>query len=297
MTFEITNHFVQQYQDNTYHLSQQKGSRIRNRGLIVESGIIGKSTFVDNYGATEAQQITNRHGDSPLANTPMGRRKLDLVDYDWGDLVDKLDKVKVLNQPESALAIAGANAMGRKIDDVIIAAALGNAYTGETGATPVALPNSQKIGVADHTYDGGSGDVSLTVSKLISTKEILMTNESIEEDTPLFFVANSKALSGLLSSTQVGSRDYNDAYALKQGHVDQFMGFTFIRSERLPTTGGDRQCFAYAEGGLELGIGADIQAEITKRADKRFAWYVYFCMSIGATRLEEKKVVQVLCNE
>jgi hypothetical protein len=36
-------------------------------------------------------------------------------------------------------------AMGRAMDDVVISAALGTAFTGETGSTSTALPSAQKI--------------------------------------------------------------------------------------------------------------------------------------------------------
>ena len=54
---------------------------------------------------------------------------------------------------------------------------------------------------------------------------------------------------------------------------------------------------AYPASGIRLGIGQDITARITERADKSFSTYVYYSMDIGATRLEEVKVVEILCDE
>jgi hypothetical protein len=36
---------------------------------------------------------------------------------------------------------------------------------------------------------------------------------------------------------------------------------------------------------------------VTRRADKSFAWYAFAEMSLGATRMEEEKVVQCDCTE
>ena len=47
---------------------------------------------------------------------------------------------------------------------------------------------------------------------------------------------------------------------------------------------------------LYLAIGEDIKAEITPRADKRYSYQVYFQMFMGASRLEETKVVQIICD-
>jgi hypothetical protein len=38
-------------------------------------------------------------------------------------------------------------------------------------------------------------------------------------------------------------------------------------------------------------------ARIDERSDKGYATQVYYCMSIGATRMEEEKVVQIDCDE
>ena len=61
-------------------------------------------------------------------------------DYDWADLIDQEDKVRMLISPQSEYAQAGAWAMGRAMDDALIAAATGNAFGGVAGGTTVALP-------------------------------------------------------------------------------------------------------------------------------------------------------------
>ena len=54
---------------------------------------------------------------------------------------------------------------------------------------------------------------------------------------------------------------------------------------------------ALAESGIILATAEDIKTSITERADKRMATQVYASLSCGATRMEEKKVVSVLCKE
>ena len=46
-----------------------------------------------------------------------------------------------------------------------------------------------------------------------------------------------------------------------------------------------------------LGVGKDVNARIDERADKSYATQVYYCMSIGATRMEEAKVLGIVCQE
>ena len=102
----------------------------------------------------------------------------------------------------------------------------------------------------------------------------------------------------MLSETAVTSADFNTVKALVQGEVDTFMGFKFIMTNRLSIDSNDiRSCFAWAEDGITLGIGKDISARIDERADKGYATQVYYCMSIGAVRMEENKVVKIFCDE
>lgn len=300
MSFQVTNAFVQQYQDNMYMLSQQRGSRLRD-AVMVQEGVVGESVLFDQFGSSEAQEITNRHGDSPLNSTPHDKRKASMRDFDWGDLVDKLDQAKTLNDPSNKYVMAGSAAMGRKIDDVIIGEVFGTAYTGKTGSTAVTFPSSQQVAVNSWAYGTGSGNAGLTISKLIEAKVILDGNETGDtspEDDPFYFAASAKQLGNLLATTEVTNSNYNTVKALVQGEIDTFMGFKFIRTERLKTDGSAyRRCIAWRKSGIALAIGADVMAEIAPRADKRFSTYVYFCMSLAAARMEEKKVVEVKCLE
>ena len=53
--------------------------------------------------------------------------------YEWADLIDDSDKVKLLADPTSTYAQAAAAAISRSMDDEIIAAATGSASTGKAG--------------------------------------------------------------------------------------------------------------------------------------------------------------------
>lgn len=287
MSFSVTTAFVQQYRGNVLILSQQKGSRLR-RAVRDDGDIVGKNVYFDRIGATSATKITTRHADTPLANTPHSRRRGSLVDYDWGDLIDKLDKVKMLASLESPYAINGGNAMGRAMDDEIIAALGGNAFEGEDGSSIVALPSSQKI---------AQGAADLTIAKLRSAKEILDLSD-VDPEEPRYIVVSPKQITSLLATTEVTSSDFNTVKALVAGQVNTFLGFEFIVSNRLllDVAGTSRLCYAWAKSGVGLGIGAEVATDISRRNDKRNATQVYICMSLGATRVEDAKVVEISCN-
>jgi hypothetical protein len=282
MSFQITTAFVQQYRSNVDLLSQQKGSVLRP--YVREEPVVGTNEYFDQIGSTTAVKRTSRHGDTPLVGTPHSRRRVSLVDYDWADLVDNLDKVKMLIDPTSPYALSAAYAFGRAMDDEIIAAFVGTAYTGVDGSTTVTFPSGNKI------TEGGTG--VLTVAKLLSAK-LILDKADVDPSLARYFAISANGVSDLLNTTEVKSSDYNTVKALAQGQIDSFLGFKFVMSNRLPKAGNIRTMCAWADGGVLLGVGTESQARITERADKNYATQVYNAMSIGATRMEETKCVWV----
>lgn len=286
MSNQITSAFVEHYARNVLELSQQKGSKLRT-AVRVEP-VTGKNAYIDRLGAVAAKKRTSRHADTPQLDTPHSRRRVSLADYDWADLIDDTDKVKMLTDPASPYARAGAWAMGRAMDDEIIHAATGTAYAGVDGAGTVTLPGTQKV-VSDAA--------GLTLGKLLEAKEILDGND-VDDNVPRFVALTSKQVTDLLNTTEVTSSDFNSVKALAQGEIDTFLGFRFIRTERLGLDGsGDRQVIAWAQDGIALALAKEPMARIDERADKNYATQVYYSMAIGATRLEEEKVVEIACVE
>ena len=84
---------------------------------------------------------------------------------------------------------------------------------------------------------------------------------------------------------------------MAQGEISDFAGFTFIRSERLEDDGTSRLVYAFVPSAIGLAIGDDVSTRVSERDDKSYATQVYLSMSLGATRVEEEKIVQIACNE
>jgi len=207
-------------------------------------------------------------------------------------LIDDQDTVRQLINPTSAYAKNAAAAMARSMDDVIITAMNASASTGVAGGTSTALPTSQKTATSDQS-DG------LTIDKLRSAKYILDNND-IDPSKKRFIVCGPKQIQDLLEVTEVTSSDYAVVKALATGTINSFLGFELIMSTRLnldSTYTDDRLVFAYTEDAIKLAIGKDITAKISERSDKSYSTQVYYCMSLGATRMDEKSVVQIPCHE
>jgi hypothetical protein len=285
MSTQITTAFVNQFSSNVQLLSQQKSSLLR--GAVSEESVTGEKAFFDQVGSSAAIKRTSRHADTMIQDTPHSRRMVTMDTYEWADLIDDADKVRMLIDPTSTYAQAASAAMGRAMDDTIILAATGASLTGSSGATSTDMLSGNII---------AHGSADLTIAKLIAAKRIL-DNGSVDPSITRYIAVAPAQVEALLGTTQVTSSDFSNIKALVQGEVDTFMGFKFIMSTRLAVASNIRTCFAWAEDGLKLAVGKDVMAKIDERADKSYATQVFYCSTFGATRMEEAKVVSVLCDE
>lgn len=310
MNSQIETWRVLAFKQGVYNLSQQRGSRIAP--FVRKETFVGKAEFFDRLGLATAVDKTGRNEDTPDLNIEHSRRMVTTVTRHWGTLVDRKDKVQNIQDPESQYAQAAQNALGRKMDDILIEAALGTAYTGESGTSSQTLGTGQKV-----VPLSGTAQTKLNVEALLATKQLL---DAAEAEGPRYFVLNAANLRALLGQTQVTSVDYNSVKALVNGEVDTFLGFKFIRSERIgintasagftfdTTTGlysgggsainaSSVSCFAFVGDGLLMGMNPDqTKAKVEERADKGYSIQVYASMDFGAVRMEEAKVVEVICK-
>ena len=134
----------------------------------------------------------------------MARRMVTLTDYEYADLIDDQDKLRMLIDPTSTYARAAAAAIGRAMDDTIITALGASAKTGTTGSTSTALPSAQKI---------VHGSAGLTLAKMISAKKILDEADT-DPSVPRYMVVSPEQIEDLLNLSTVTSADYNTVNTL-----------------------------------------------------------------------------------
>lgn len=286
MSFEITEAFVEQYTANFFILAQQKGSRFEE-AVDVDRDVVGASKAVERIGAGEAYDLNTRHGDTQYVDTPHSRRWLDLADKAYADLVDEMDKIRMLADPTSPYVMTAVQALNRAKDDVIIAALTGTARASAGSGGDIVLPSAQKI---------AAGAVAMTVAKLRTAKQLLDEAE-VDEDEQRYIAVTAEQINDLLGDTNVTSSDFNTVRALVEGKIDTFMGFKFIRSERLNKVSTSRFCPVWAKSGLRLGVGKDTVASIDVLPGKNMSVQVYARQSLGAVRTEEVRVVEIACIE
>lgn len=288
MSNTIQTAMVKQYHSNVTFLYQQEGSVLR--GLSRVKQINARYDFFDRIGPTAAVKKTVRHGDTPLVNTQHTRRRGELVDYEWADLIDKQDELRILIDPKSAYTVNAAMAMGRAYDEEFIEAFTANAYEGEDGGTVTAFPTGNII-------DDGGGSAGLTVDKLQSAKLALDLVPVPAGDR--WFVASPEAYIDLLADPKVTSTDYNVVKALVSGTIEGqvYMGFHYVSSILLPVVSDIRECYAWHMNAMGMLVGQDLVTRITERDDKSFATQVYVSGSFKGIRTLDEGVRVVDIDE
>ena len=291
-----------QYGTMIQSLSQQEKARFPSR--VRNETIVGaKAKSFDLLGEAESQESTVRHGDTPLNEIEHTRRWVSMTDQDTGTLLDKQDEWKMLLDPKNKYTQHQAMQLGRKQDDVIIAAAVGNAYTGETIGTANVPFQDDSISINGDGTATSLGtlavpatEVDITIAKMLLMM-LIFNQEDVDPSIKKYWAVNPKSIADLLLLEQIGSADYATLKNLQNGGVDFYAGFQLFWSNRILKNTTDSTCYrslAWAEDGLIFGQAKDVTARISERADKKYSWQVYSVISCGAVRLEGAKVHECL---
>jgi hypothetical protein len=295
MSVNLPSHFVSEFSTRVELLLQEKGSKLRQ---FVSTGThTGKQASpVNQFGAISSSTPQGRFAPLVRTDAPASRRWVAPQDQDVMQMVDKFDLLRMIEDPKPAYAQNAALAIGRWFDDLIIDAALGTALIGETGTGSEAFDTTNYSIAADF---GAAAEVGLTVAKLIEAQRIFMNaNVDIEMEMPTC-VISPRQHANLLNQLEVTSRDYQSRPVLESGRVREFMGMNFVVSNRLDLVNtDDRACFAFVKSGLHLGVWKDMTTTIDERKELSSQPYqLYTCATAGATRLEQGKVIRILCDE
>lgn len=292
MPDSITVASVQQYRANVELLLQQTESRLA--GAVMTGSHVGKAaSVVEQFGSATAQRKVSRHADTPLLDLSQDKRWVFPQDWEWGSLVDNEDQLRAIVELTSPYAQAGAAAMNRAKDDIILTAIFGTNYKGENGTT------SETFNTTDYQVGVNTGGTasSLNVAKLQSAIQKLMLANKGELNEPVFAAISSYEHDALLKEMQVVNKDYGNSAVLVDGKVKRFMGIDNIITERLTITSGNRLVPVWLKSGMYLGVWKDMTVEIGKRPDKSYANQVYLCMTMDATRTQAGKQIQIQCDD
>lgn len=313
MPLTIPTHFVQQYVSNLEMLLQQKGGKLTDK--VARGSYYGKSVkFIEQFGPIVPSRNLPRGADTPLSNPTDDARWLQPIDYDAGILIDNQDKLRMLIDPKSGYLINMVEGMRRAQDDEILCAFTRSSLTGQDGTTTTPLLAANVISVST----GGSNS-GMNVAKLRAMKKLFMKNGVNLDSETIWCILDSQAHDDLLNEIEVINLDYNTKPTLVDGKVTQFMGINFqhvefqsaadypLANTGWTNSGGTSLAGALIDSssnilypcwstlGMHYGDWNMLETDIGPRRDKRNAQQIYVTQTIGASRVQEKRVGYITC--
>jgi hypothetical protein len=271
MSTSVEQAFIKNFEAEVHVQFQQMGSKLRNT-VRTKNNVIGASTTFQKVGKGVASTKA-RHGKVPVMNIDHDPVECVLLDYYAGDWIDQLDELKTNINEQQVVARAGAYALGRKTDELII----GRLNTSQTFA--------------------GSDSDALTREKVLAAFEML-GEADVPDDGQRFAVVGWKQWSDLLEIEEFSNANYVGADELpwKGTQAKRWLGTLWLPHSGLPKQDGARRCFWYHKTAIGHAIGAEVKTDITWHGD-RAAHFVNNMMSQGACLIDATGVVTLRCKE
>lgn len=265
----ISASFMKHFEADVHTAYQQQGSKLKNT-VRSKNNVKGASTTFQVIGAMSAQTKTRNQQITPSSVTHVPV-ECSLTDYYAGEWVDSLDELKTGHDERKALAAAGAYALGRKTDALIIDA------------------------LKTATQTVGESTEPLTKSRILEAFTLLNNND-VPDDGERYALVSPAQWNQLLSIEEFSSANYvGETYPMLTGSESRkWMGIVWIMHTGLPKTDTTHTCFIYHKTAVGHACGQDIKTDISWHGDYA-AHFVSNMMSQGACLIDDKGVVKMEC--
>jgi len=288
---DITTAFVKKFEANIQLTVQQLESYFQDKVTIKQISP-GAKLYMDYIGEFTPQLVTGRNSDTPCLIPDHSRRRINARTFVSATLIDPPDAERMLSDPASQYMIGFRAGFKRKIDIDIAAAAIGDSYSvvGEDlTETAIPLPATQIV--------AETGTVGMTMQKVRQALLIFNRND-VPVDEPKWLALSAQAIYDLQGEVELTEAEQGALKIITTGKVAEVFGFKVVMSNRLAISAGlIRSNFAWVRSGLGLGMIYDIKTKLTTRDDKNHAVQPWMSMDFGATRLQEKLVVELRSYE
>lgn len=273
MSTSIDLSFVKSFEAEVHASYQRMGSKLKST-VRSKNNVKGASTTFQKVG-TGIASVKAKHGLVPVMNLEHTPVTCTLYDYYAGDWVDSLDEFKIGHDERATIANAGAYALGRKTDELII-----------TELNSVA--SSQIV---------GDGTEPLSKSLILSAFAKLNMAD-VPDDGQRFGLVGSNEWNHLLNIKEFADSAYvgEDYPWLKGSESRKWLGINWIMHTGLPTLDGKRSCFIYHKTAVGHASGQDIKTDISWHGDHA-AYFINNMMSQGAALIDSEGVIKLLVDE
>lgn len=244
-------------------------------GLVREKSVTGDTVKFNKLTKGVAAVRTPQTEVTPM-NLTYSLVTATMTDYIASEYSDIFNQSHVSFSDRAELSSAVGNAIGRRMDQVVIDAL--------DAATSVDVANT----VAEDGTTGSASDMN--TGKIRAAKAALDANNVPADNRVLLMHANS--LEALLGQTSATSADFNSVRALVDGSISTWLGFQVVmigdRDEGGLTKDGsnDRLAYAFHKDALGMGVSMNQKTEINYIADKT-SFLVSSMFGAGAVAIDD----------
>jgi|TARA_R100001510_G_scaffold57705_1_gene67026 hypothetical protein len=262
-TPSISTAFIEEFESGVHMAYQRMGSKLRNT-VRTANGVKNKTTF-QKIGKGFAT-TKGRHGSIPPMNLSHTNVSVTLEDYFAGEWVDDLDQLRVNHDEMLVAQQSGAYALGRKTDDLILAA----------------------MDTTTSAHNETTNGITLAWALELMEK---FGNNSVPDDGQRYVVVGWEQWSQLLDLDEFSRTNYvgNDelpfANAMTAKRWLGFMWFPFSGLSEAGSGNVDRKCFAWHSGSIGHAIGADVSSNMQYHNDKD-SYFVMNKMQMNSTLID-----------
>jgi len=268
MANTIDQAFIKQFETEVHMAYQRMGSKLRN--TIRSTNVSGSTARFQKIGTGSATTKSRNGNVTPmeLAHTNV---EVSMSDFYAAEYIDKLDELKTNINERQAVAQSAAAALGRKTDELIIAAM-------DAGA------NSTQI------HDASS---ALEKADLLSLFETMGTAD-VPEDGQRYLAMSPAGYADLFAINEFASSDFVGPQNLPFAGgmtMKEFLGFKIFSTSAV--AGGKN--FAYHTTAVGIGVNSDVQTEVNYVAEK-VSHLATSMMSMGSVAIDDNGIYEVLDN-
>lgn len=264
MSMSVDQAFIRQYEAEVHETYERKGSLLRGT-VRTKNGVVGESTTFQIIGSLSAVQKT-RHGVVPTGNAAHTNAVCALADWYVAEEVDKLDELKTNIDERGVLVRKTVQALGRKTDDLIIAA-----------------------------LNSASTTISPTLGGMTFEKAQVLVQTFGERDVPfdgnIFCAVPWAAWVDLMGIEEFANGEWTGDHPIKNfTQTREWFGIKWFPHSALTTT-----AHAYHMDAIGHAIGQEVYSDFWWNGDKQ-AWKITAGMSMGAVEIDDEGSLKVTIN-
>lgn len=268
---DISASFTKQYEAEVFVAYQQQGTKLKSM-VRSKNNVKGASTIFQKVGKGTASGKA-RGGLVPVMNIEHTPVECQLSDQYAGDWVDALDELKISHDERQVITNAGAYALGRKTDDLIIT---------ELKKTTTEV-----------------GDYAKILDKALIMQAFAELNKSdVPDDGQRFGLVGPLQWNALLNIEEFSKSEYvgDNLPFLKGTESRKWLGINWVFHTGLPLDATSRDCFIFHKTAIGHASGQDIKTDISWHGDHA-AHFISNMMSQGAVLIDNAGVIKIKCKE